>query len=139
MQRCSLEINVATRVDATGVSSTSGSTGPAVPGTAPAAGSNGGGETSPAGVPAEGSQAVEQNPLQASPTAVVAATRSTSPDRGAGGQVECTTTSSMYESKMQKEKRAEDCTHEELMQRRPASKAANVEVDASPMDVEDVA
>ena len=116
------------------VGSSCSSTGPAVPGAAPAAGNNGGGENSPAGPSGEGSQAVEQDPLQASPKAVVAATRTTSPDRGAGGQSGCTTTSSMQETKLQK--RAEDCSHEELMQRRPANKVAKMETAAAPMDID---
>ena len=77
--------------------------------------------------------------VHAPPGAVAAAPRTTSPDRGAGAQVECTTTSSMQESKIQKEKRAEDCTHEELMQRRPANKVAKVEAAAGPMDIDVVA
>ena len=113
------------------------STGPAVPGAAPAAGNNGGGENSPTGQAGEGSQAVEQVPLQAPPAAVAAATRPTSPDRGAGGQAEDITVSGLHESKTQKEKRATDCSHEELMQRRPTSKAARVE--PADMEVEAVA
>ena len=114
-----------------GVGNSGSSTSPAVPGAAPAAG----GEEPPAGAASEGGQAVGQNPPQAT-YAAVAATRSTSPDRGAGANSECTTTSSMQESKLQKDKRAEDCSHEELMQRRPANKVAKVEAAAAPMDID---
>ena len=117
------------------VGSSGGSTGPTVAAAAVAAVS-GGGEGTQAGTPAQGGQPVEQSTVQAPPAAVAAAPRTTSPDREAGAQVECTTTSSMQESKIQKEKRAEDCTHEELMQRRPANKVAKVEAGAGPMDTD---
>ena len=112
--------------------SSGGNTNSAVIGAATGAG----GDQSPAGAAEGGGPPVEQIPPQAT-YAAVAATRTTSPDRGAGTNNECTTTSSMQESKMQKDKRAEDCSYDELSQRRPASKAAKVDVAAAPMDVED--
>ena len=45
----------------------------------------------------------------------------------------------MVETKLQTDKRAEDCTYEELQARRPQSKVAKVEVAALPMEVEVVA
>ena len=112
--------------------SSGGNTNSAVLGAAPGVG----GDQSPAGATTGGGPPVEQDPPQTT-YAAVAAARTTSPDRGAGTNNECTTTSSMQESKMQKDKRPEDCSHDELMHRRPASKAAKVEVFAAPMDVED--
>ena len=93
------------------VGSSGSSTGPAVLGAAPVAWDNRS-EGPPTVATAEGGQSVEQNPLQTTYAAVVAATRTTSPDPGAGGQSGCTTTSSLQESKTQKEKRAEGCTDE---------------------------
>ena len=117
------------------VGNSAGSTGAAVPGgTTVAAGVGGEGtQTSPS---AEGSQTVEQNPLHPPPAALAAAARTTSPDRGAGGEGSCTTTSSLVETKLHKDKRAEDCSFEELMQRRPQPKVANTEVTIAPMERE---
>ena len=82
----------------------------------------------------EGEQAVAQDPPQQPPAAVEGA-RALSPDR-AGGTETCTTTSSLVETQLQNNKRAEDCSSEELMQRRPQSKIAKSEVAAQPMEVE---
>ena len=121
---------------ATVVGNAAGSTGPAVPGGAAA---GGGGEGMQARPPAEVVQAVEQSHLPPPPSALSTAARTTSPDRGAGGEGSCTTTSSMVETKLQKEKRAEDCTSDELMARRRPTKVAKAEVVAIPMEVEAVA
>ena len=123
------------------------STGPAAVGTAPAAGNSGGSEIAPAGVPTEGNQAVEQAAVQAPPAPAVGTARTTSPDRGAGGQEGQATVPSLQESKGQNDKRAEDCSVEELMQRRPANKLAKIEsateagaaAGATAMEVEPVA
>ena len=114
------------------VGNSASSTSPAVPGGAAVA-AGVGGEGTQARPPAEGIQAVEQHPLQPPPAAVVAAAMTTSPDRGAGREGSCTTTSSMVEMKQQKEKRAEDCSPEELVSRRPQSRIAKTEVAPVPI------
>ena len=86
-----------------------------------------------------GSQEVGQVAVQSTTAATGGAARNTSPDRGAGGQAGGITVSSLHESRVQKEKRAEDCSHDELMQRRPASKRDATAVEPAAMEVEQVA
>ena len=114
---------------ATGVGGTGGSTGAADPGAGTSASSGSGAEAAKAGLPAEGGQQVEQVAVQPATAAAGGAARNTSPDRGAGGQAE-------QEPKTQKEKRAEDCSHDELMQRKPASKLAKTVSEPAAMEVE---
>ena len=98
------------------VGNAGGSTGPGTAATGPTACNNGGSEAAPADVPTEGHQPVEQTAVQASPAPAAGTARTTSPDRGAGGQGGHATVPSPQESKGQKDKRAEDSSIEELMQ-----------------------
>ena len=87
-----------------------------------------------AGSTAEGSQVLAQAPpLQTA--AVNPAARATSPDRGVGAAT-ASAMQGLVESNLQKAKRAEDSTHEELMQRRPAAKAPKGPVAAKAMEVD---